>query len=366
MDAEDFAAAGLYDPASPNAADRLELLRWLVDRGVTLDQMTNRDRGSLTGLAGDLALRPGRRTSARAIASRVDMNVDDVLALSLAAGLSPRTADDPVFTEDDCALFEAFRGGAAMFGRTATLSFTRVVGSSLARVAEAAVSLFQVEVEQRLLDSGGSELALAKQNLLAIESLQGVRRLLNGLFGSQVETAIRRLREAREGRSPQAVKFAVGFIDLVGFTTLSRSLNTRELANVVEQFEDTAYEVVAAHDGRLVKLIGDEIMFVTRDAAAGCNVALAFFERFAGHGTVTPRGAVAYGEMLLRGGDYYGPVVNLASRVAEIAVPSELLVTPEVAAQAVHGGIAFEPAGKRMLKGFDEPIALFAASRAAA
>jgi len=64
MDVAEFEAAGLYDPRAPAAADRLALLRWLASRGITIAQMVHaaRERGlTLTGLAGDLALRPGRR-----------------------------------------------------------------------------------------------------------------------------------------------------------------------------------------------------------------------------------------------------------------------------------------------------------------
>ena len=68
--------------------------------------------------------------------------------------------------------------------------------------------------------------------------------------------------------------------------------------------------------------------------------------------------------MLLRGGDYYGPIVNLAARLAEQAVPDELLVTPELADRAHRDpGLRFEPAGKRMLKGFDAPVSLMTVER---
>jgi adenylate cyclase len=70
-----------------------------------------------------------------------------------------------------------------------------------------------------------------------------------------------------------------------------------------------------------------------------------------------------YGPLLARSGDYYGPIVNLASRIAELAVPREVLVTAELVEQTGGAGLRFEPAGKRMLKGFDEPVALYAAGR---
>jgi adenylate cyclase len=139
---------------------------------------------------------------------------------------------------------------------------------------------------------------------------------------------------------------------------------SRALAELIERFEDAAYDIAAARDGRVVKLIGDEVMFVARDAASACDIALTLVERFAGDPSVTPRGGLAIGELLLRGGDYYGPIVNLAARVADLAVPGELLVTLEVAA-AAGPAFRFEPAGKRMLRGFEEPVALHALARAA-
>jgi adenylate cyclase len=363
VDEKEFIDAGIYDPASPHAADRLQLIEWMVERGVTLEQMVERGNRSLSGLAGDLALRPGRRVSARDIAEQTGIPVEKVLALALAAGFPPPGPDAPSFTEADIQVFVTFSAGASLFGEAATQRFTRVVGSSLSRIAEAAVTLFQVNVEQPILESGGSELSIAQKNLSAIETLGSVRVLLDSLFGSHVETAIRRLREARPTRSPDSVQFAVGFVDLVGFTTVTQRMAVRDLALLVEHFEEACYDVVAAFDGRVVKLIGDEVMFVTRDRGDACRIALTLFERFAADRSVTPRGAIAYGEMLVRGGDYYGPIVNLAARIAQVAVPSELLVTAEVASEVAAADLDFEPAGRRMLKGFDEPVSLLTVSR---
>src|SRR5262245_35774616 len=365
MTAADYRAAGLYDPGAPDAADRLALLEWLAARGVTLAQMVEAARdASLSGLAGDLALRPGRRTTARDLAREYGLTVEQVRKVSLAAGLPPRAPDEPAYTVDDGRLFAAFIGGVAMFGERAILRSTRVIGSSLARIAEAVVSLFQVNIEGPLREAGVGELAVAEQNLSAIETLHGVSSLLPELFSAHVETAIRRLREARSSVALGTARLAVGFVDLVGFTMLGRRASSQELVEVIERFEEVAYDTVAARDGRVVKLIGDEVMFVVRDAAAACDVALTLVEHFAGDPAVTPRGGLAWGELLYRGGDYYGPTVNLAARVAQIAVPGELLVTTEVASQAAAGGLRFEPAGRRMLKGFDEPVTLVAVARA--
>ena len=114
---------------------------------------------------------------------------------------------------------------------------------------------------------------------------------------------------------------------------------------------------VTQNGARLVKLIGDEVMFVTPDANAACAVAQALMGTFrAGRTEVQPRGGLAFGPVLLQGGDYYGEVVNLASRLTDAAVPMELLVTSDLDEAA--DGYEFEPAGRRQLKGFADPVSV--------
>ena len=78
---------------------------------------------------------------------------------------------------------------------------------------------------------------------------------------------------------------------------------------------------------------------------------------------MAPHAGVSYGAVLGRGGDYYGSVVNTASRIADIAVPGEILVTDELVQAATgEADLTFVSAGRRMLKGFDEPVALWSLS----
>jgi adenylate cyclase len=140
-------------------------------------------------------------------------------------------------------------------------------------------------------------------------------------------------------------------------------MEPRDLAAMIERFEDTANEVATVNDGRVVKLIGDEVMFAAVDATAACEIALTLVERMAHDASVMPRGGLVFGEHIIQGGDYYGPLVNLAARLAELAVPNELLVTPEIASRASGARLRFEPAGKRLPKGFDAPVALLTLER---
>jgi len=365
MNTAEFEAAGLYDATSPKAAERLDLLEWLVSQGVTIDQMVlAAQQTSLTGLAGDLALRPIATLTIEDLAVRVGLPAEQIRAISLATGLRPGAPNEPVFTDDDAEVFRAFGTGAALFGGPApTKRFARTIGAALAQIAEAAVALYMVNAEGPLLASNATELALAQQSLHAIQSLDAVQVLLRGLFRAHMATAIRRQRLARREHSLDTLHLTVGFVDLVGFTTLSRQMTNRQLAEVIDRFEESAHDIVTARDGRLVKLIGDEVMFVSVDASAACDIGLTLLERFENDPFVTPRGALASGELLFRGGDYYGPIVNLAARLADLAVPHELLVTPEVAAQVAENRFRFEPAGKRMLKGFEEPALVVTVAR---
>jgi adenylate cyclase len=198
-----------------------------------------------------------------------------------------------------------------------------------------------------------------------VNLLASVPATMDPIFRFHVETAIRRSRTARDSGSYDTSHLAVGFVDLVGFTAVSQHLSTHDLAELIQEFERRAYDVVIAHDGRVVKLIGDEVMFVAVDAGSAAEIALTLVERFGREATVTPRGGLAMGEILTRGGDYYGPVVNVASRIADLAVPNEILVTDELRdrAQRTEAALAFDPAGRRLLKGFDDPLDLFALRR---
>ena len=138
----------------------------------------------------------------------------------------------------------------------------------------------------------------------------------------------------------------------------ARDMSAEDLSGFVGRFERTAHEVVSGAGARVVKLIGDEVMFVDPDPNAAVEAGRALIDTFSAMGDgVLPRGGMAYGSVVLRGGDYYGSVVNIASRLADAAVPGELLVTTGIADAT---DCEFEPAGRRMLKGFDEPIAVLA------
>jgi adenylate cyclase len=364
MDTAAYQAAGLYDPDAPDAADRFALLEHLEARGVPIELMIRSDAiGSLHAAATDAQIRPGAVISVDRVAERVGISVELVRAVSLAAGVR---LDDDDYRDADVELFELFVAGAAMFGEEPMLQFTRAIGSSMARVADAALALFLVNIERPLRDEGAGSLPLAEAAGEASDSLAVMPLVMGGFFRLHFQAATLRQRVAsRASQSLGLQQLAVGFVDLVGFTPYTEDVGHDELAGFVESFEARANDVVAARGGRVVKHIGDEVMFVDADPANACEIALLLVEAFGTEAGVSPHAGVGYGPLVARGGDYYGSVVNVASRIASLAVPGEVLVTEAVEQEAATSGTAFvfDPAGRRMLKGLTEPVALWSVTR---
>jgi adenylate cyclase len=149
---------------------------------------------------------------------------------------------------------------------------------------------------------------------------------------------------------------AVGFADLVSFTRLSRQLSEEELARLVSVFEATAADTVAFGGGRLIKTLGDEIMFAADSPARAARIALDLLASMRRTEAVPElRIGVAYGHVVQRNGDIYGTTVNLAARLTSLAEPDQIVVDPELA-KALAGDAAFalEPIGTRMVRGLGE------------
>jgi adenylate cyclase len=135
---------------------------------------------------------------------------------------------------------------------------------------------------------------------------------------------------------------AVGFVDLVGFTQTSRESGAADLQRLLERFErDTSLRVTAV-GGRVIKMLGDEVLYVTDDVRAAAEVALetvAVHERDESLPQV--RAGIALGPVLVRLGDVFGEPVNLASRLTSEARPSTVLVDLQ-AADALESDPSYE------------------------
>ncbi|MFO7281607.1 MAG: adenylate/guanylate cyclase domain-containing protein [Thermoanaerobacterales bacterium] len=344
-----------------------EVRRWLAARGV--DGRTDGARGiddeRLAGLAGDLVIERASELSAREVAERAGVPLSHVVGMFHDLGVIVPDVDAPLFSSADVTFVERMHV-AAEVGIVQGRDILRVVAGAMERIAEAAVAVYVQGLEGELRRQGASLAEMAEANVRATSLALELGVGLGAVFRHHMRQAVARQRVVQEGVARRELaRLAVGFVDLVGSTGMQAGLDPDELGAFVSRFESRAFEVVAAHEGRLVKFIGDAIMFAAVDPAAGCRIAADLVRTFTADGT-QPRGGLVFGEVLFRHGDYYGPVVNLASRLAATAIPGEVLVDAAVAeALADDEELAFEPAGRRMLKGFDRPVTVWSLDPAA-
>jgi adenylate cyclase len=279
-----------------------------------------------------------------------------------ALGFPDPAPGEAVFTAADVEMLQfvdaMIRLGYVEHGNAVQL--TRVIGLAMQRVAQAQVDAI---VERMAHDDPAADPELAA--LRAESAVSIMPRVLEYAWRRHLQSAVRRSTigedVGEEGPAPRAV----GFADLVGFTDISQQLDDRELAAVVDRFETTAYDIVSSLGGRVVKMIGDEVMFEVSDPAAGVLIGLGLSDAFRQDDSINDiRVGLAHGPVLAREGDLFGPTVNLASRLVGIAYAGAVVVDHDVRDALVDDArFAFKSLRARNLKHIGR-VHLYAARRA--
>jgi adenylate cyclase len=317
--------------------------------------------GNLSSLALDLRLRGGP-LSARDVADLAGLDLDRTLEAYRLLGIPVPDPDERRFGPDEVALLELSGSARGILGDETTSEILRSVGAGMAIIAESAVTAFVGSVEDVL--EAGDPLTRAETTMEAGELAATLGRQLAPLLRHHIVAATDRQRAAMVGAADRrSSTFAVGFVDLVGFTATTSSMTSDELLSFMQSFHARTYDAVTGPGGRVIKHIGDEIMFAAPSATVGCTIALDLVDAFADD-AAPPRAGLVYGTVLARHGDLYGPVVNLAARLADVAVPGEVLADAAIAEVVSDPGLAFEPAGRRQLKGFGAPVPAVSVLRA--
>jgi len=211
-------------------------------------------------------------------------------------------------------------------------ALVRTLGRSFARLAEWQMGLLAKVVDPDTMDI--DELREVMEEVTpAVESLQNYvwrRHTLNA--------AARLLAAANEGEREPAdddddgTTMGVGFADIVNYTRQSRSLTRSEVGRLVDHFEERALAIISSHEGRIIKTIGDEVLFVADGAEDIARIGLELAEE-RGRDEEFPeiRVGLAWGPALSRFGDVLGPVVNVASRLTSTSRPGRVLVDKALA-----------------------------------
>ncbi len=333
------------------------LHRFLRRRGATSAEIENAiGHDYLSLLVLDRAIMPGTRSyTMRQLAERAGTDLATAQALWRAIGFPDLDDDLPVFTKSDVEALEVFveriRSGSVFeWTLERALSQARVLSSSFARVADSETDELTHSVHlARAAGLDDEQIALALAERLDFE---GIARLVDHAHRLQLRAAIWRRLAGVDATTPGSVTGAVGFVDLVGYTALAENLDDDDLGALVARFSDVAHDTVVNEGGRIVKTIGDEVMYVCDTATAAAVIAVRLTERSSGDELLpSARAGVGFGSLLAREGDYFGPVVNLASRLTDMARPGQVLASVEIAAAlAPAAGVVARRRGSRRLR----------------
>ena len=366
----DLDASGLLDGLEGRArAERAELIPWLIERGVSIDQIRDASAPMLLGSRrafGD----DGEYVSAREASEKSGVDLELFKRIQQAIGL-PRVADP------EAAVLLRADAEAAKFARAFldagirpddVVQITRLLSDGLARAAEA----MRYAGWAAVLRPGATELDIAQ----ASETL--VAAVAPRLGPMIVEVLLLQLRHAIETEAVNASERAAGqqlpgarlvttaFADLVGFTRLGEAVPPEDLEQLCQRLEDLTRDVTVS-PVRFIKTIGDEVMLVSPEPEPILDVVLQLLDATEGDAAMPQlRVGVATGMAVSRAGDWFGSPVNLAARVTGAARPGSVLVA-EATREAIGDdeGFTWSFAGAHHLKGFRVDVNLFRARRAA-
>ena len=262
-------------------------------------------------------------------------------------GFTPVDEDTVVFTDEDAQAIGDLSAIVedGVLSERAFASISRGMGFHMGRLA--------MWITEALVDEAkhtdGLDDARARQQML-----EEIPELLETLE-SQVMFTFRRQLAAYAARAGSEVlhrdtdelfplQRAVGFADLVQFTRLAQDLPGTALADMVGRFEQLSRDIISVGGGRVVKTVGDEIMFLADTPEDGAQIAVSLAETITADRDLPPvRVGLSWGSMFSRYGDVFGPTVNLAARMESVARPGAVLVDADTAAavaQALPGGFA--------------------------
>ena len=313
-----------------------DLRSLLLAAGASEDDVDRAEReGWLPLLTLDRLVMPGRPTHDVAdVAASTGLDADELRRLWRAVGFPDVPEGLAVFTDADVeAARQLLAGGLAQGSDFATLlRQVRVISSSMARIASVIAEHYgELVHEQRAHGVPDDEIAMSLAETFVPDELAALI-----VYSATVHLrAALWLRFARDAAPDLLV--AIGFADLAGYTTLSAELDSERLGDFVARWEEVVYDTVAEHGGRVVKTIGDEAMFVGLSATVA-SIAVALRAAAIEHGLPPVRTGLAAGMVVARDGDFYGPVVNLASRLTEVVPPGEIY-----ASEAMHDQLAADP-----------------------
>lgn len=299
----------------------------------------------------------GVRYTASEVAERTGVTLDQAKRLWRALGF-PESGEEAFYTEDDLAalttLTDILATGIIDFDLAVNL--TRGVGLTMARLSDWEVSAMVHHLE--LL--GRLEERPVLTGAVTEEFNKRFEGLLTYAWRRHMSAALARL-DASEADDLGTTQVSVGFADIVAFTALSNTLTQEKIGDLVELFESRCADVIAVQQGRVIKSLGDSVLFVNDDPIRAYDTAEGIINVI-GRDPRMPdvRVGLATGSVVTRLGDVFGPPVNLAARLTAVARRNRIIIDEATAALLPADQFETRRLPARPVRGFGivEPVAV--------
>ncbi len=353
----DFAA--LEAAGIAHARERAGLIDYLAGLGFTADEMVEAERhGRLFGLAGDVLLWSGPPIyTLRTAAEAIGVALEDVERGWAMLGLTVADPDTSALSQADVDGLGTWVAMRMQMGPDAADGFLRVLGANVARVAEAISSMIRISRPKMWLGLTGDELTTAQVYREAADFVPRIGTMIDAVYRHHLVSTRTFIESVVTGPSASVV-CGVGFADLSGFTALTQTLTPAELSALLNEFGATVSDVVHSDGGRVVKFLGDAVMWVSSNPERLAQAAVDLVDHpRAREAGLEVRAGLGYGEILTVYGDYFGNAVNLAARLVAAAAPGQILAAAEVHDQLPDWPVIVQE--PLQLKGFDEPVVAY-------
>lgn len=300
----------------------------------------------LAALGGDTAT----RYTLDQVVEATGISPDVVAQLWHSLGRPSHDHSRPAFTVDDLALLRCV---AAVVSPSATPN--EVADTGILRTMRAAAMAMRRTADAHVTGSIG-QAARSRRDLLDELTRHSTtfEELIVLMWRHQLRNRVASVLHERD--DPLQPSLCVGFVDLAGYSGRSQQMPTDRLIELVDRFDLAATEVCALHGATLIKTIGDEVMYVHRDPIAGAQTAIDLVDRCRNDDLLAAaRAGVTWGTPVPVAGDYYGPSVNLAARLVQLAEAATVL-TDERMVELVRSAAEIEvaPHGCHELRGIGD------------
>lgn len=364
----DYTSAGLLDPDQDGAYDDYDVLRCRLLSTFPADAAPGDvveavRRGELDHVHADLLFGASRQArSVEQLAAETGLSPAEVRQAQAALGVLGAPSD----TDAVPVLAQLTRARDLGIPWSAILDTLVVLGEASRRVSVSAAGTVHEHLHASLGDPVDTTVSrhvreLSQQLMPVMRDLAGYA-LHQHMLRATAEDALAHTAQGQQER-PVTILFA----DLALFTALTDVHGDRAAAEILRTFEDITRELAVAHHGTPVKQIGDEFMLAFDDPADAVRFACELHDR-GGVETNFPalRIGINCGPVVARLGDYFGQIVNVASRLAAMTGPGETWMTQPVAEAARAAGVPVTELGVQRVRGVHEPVELFAAGQTSA